>query len=80
VIAAAVVDQAPFAAGPAPLLFLVYAAAAYGRSDRDQWLGLVFALVGAILTSADAGEARPARFAALETEEPAWFQLERQRQ
>jgi signal transduction histidine kinase len=50
VLAAWLVGQAPFVAGLIPVLFLVYAVAAYGRSDREQWLGLALAAAAAIAT------------------------------
>jgi signal transduction histidine kinase len=45
VLAAWFVGQAPFVAGLVPVLFLVYSVAAYGRGDREQWLGLALAVV-----------------------------------
>jgi signal transduction histidine kinase len=50
VLAGGLVGQAPFVAGLVPVLFLVYATAAYGRSDGEQWLGLALAALGAVLT------------------------------
>lgn len=52
VLAAAALGQAPFVAGLVPVLFLVYAVAAYGRSDSEQWIGLAFAIAAAIATCA----------------------------
>lgn len=52
VLAAAAVGQAPFVAGLVPVLILVYAVAAYGRSDGEQWLGLGLAAVAAVATCA----------------------------
>jgi signal transduction histidine kinase len=52
ILAAALVKQAPFVAGLVPVVFLVYAVAAYGRSDGEQWWGLALAAAATIATCA----------------------------
>jgi signal transduction histidine kinase len=49
---ALVTGVAPFVAGLVPVLLLVYAIAAYGRDEREQWAGLALAAAASLATCA----------------------------